>query len=167
MQKNTARMRRAVFRTSGFTLLALALTLLFRRVLHVNQTTVALSFLVLILIAASRWRLAYSVYLSVLCAVLYNFFFLPPVGTFSVLDPQNIVALTVFLCASLLVSHLSTRARREAELAEVRRREVQHLYEFSQELLLHDDLSSVARITPSIAATIFGFRAVALYVRRQ
>ena len=165
MQKNTARMRRAVFRTGGFTLLALALTLLFRRVLHVNQTTVALSFLVLILIAASRWRLAYSVYLSVLCAVLYNFFFLPPVGTFSVLDPQNIVALTVFLCASLLVSHLSTRARREAELAEVRRREVQHLYEFSQELLLHDDLSTVARITPSIAATIFGFRAVALYVR--
>lgn len=165
MQKNTARMRRAVFRTGGFTLLALALTLLFRRVLHVNQTTVALSFLVLILIAASRWRLAYSVYLSVLSAVLYNFFFLPPVGTFSVLDPQNIVALTVFLCASLLVSHLSTRARREAELAEVRRREVQHLYEFSQELLLHDDLSAVARITPSIAATIFGFRAVALYVR--
>ena len=97
--------------------------------------------------------------------VLYNFFFLPPVGTFSVLDPQNVVALTVFLCASFLVSHLSTRARREAELAEVRRREVQHLYEFSQELLLHDDLSSVARITPSIAATIFGFRAVALYVR--
>ena len=145
--------------------MALALTVLFRRVLHVNQTTVALSFLVLILIAASRWRLAYSLYLSVLCALLYNFFFLPPVGTLTVLDPQNVVALTVFLCASLLVSHLSTRARREAELAEVRRREVQHLYEFSQELLLHDDLSTVARITPSIAATIFGFRAVALYVR--
>jgi len=131
----------------------------------VNQTTVALSFLVLILIAASRWRLAYSIYLSIVCATLYNFFFLPPVGTLTVLDPQNIVALIVFLCASLLVSHLSTRARREAELAETRRREVQHLYEFSQELLLHDDLSAVARITPSIAATIFGFRAVALYVR--
>jgi two-component system sensor histidine kinase KdpD len=165
MQKNTARLSRVVFRAGGFTLLALALTVLFRRVLHVNQTTVALSFLVLILIAASRWRLAYSLYLSILCAVLYNFFFLPPLGTLAVFDPQNVVALIIFLCASLLVSHLSTRARREAELAEVRRREVQHLYEFSQELLLHDDLSIVARITPSIAATIFGFRAVALYVR--
>lgn len=165
MQKNTARVGRVVLRGGGFTLLALALTLLFRRVLHVNQTTVALSFLVLILIAASRWRLAYSLYLSILCAILYNFFFLPPVGTLTVIDPQNVVALTVFLCASLLVSRLSTSAREEAELAEVRRREVQHLYEFSQELLLHDDLSTVARITPSIAATIFGFRAVALYVR--
>ena len=165
MQKNTAVARRVLFRAGGFTLLVLALTLLFHRVVHVNQTTVALSFLVLILIAASRWRLAYSIYLSIVCATLYNFFFLPPVGTLTVLDPQNIVALIVFLCASLLVSHLSTRARREAELAETRRREVQHLYEFSQELLLHDDLSAVARITPSIAATIFGFRAVALYVR--
>jgi two-component system, OmpR family, sensor histidine kinase KdpD len=165
MQKNTARLRKVSAEAGGFTLLALALTLLFRLVLHVNQTTVALGFLVLILIAASRWRLAYSIYLSILCAGLYNFFFLPPVGTLTVLDPQNVVALVVFLCASLLVSHLSTSARREAELAEIRRREVQHLYEFSQELLLHDDLSTVARITPSIAATIFGFRAVALYVR--
>jgi two-component system, OmpR family, sensor histidine kinase KdpD len=63
------------------------------------------------------------------------------------------------------VSHLSSRARNEAEIAESRRREVQQLYEFSQELLLHDDLSTVARITPSIAAAIFGFRAVALFVR--
>ena len=167
MQKNTARMRGVLIRAGVFTLLAFALTLLFRRVLHVNQTTVALSFLVLILVAASRWRLAYALYLSILCACLYNFFFLPPIGTLTVLDPQNVVALIVFLCASLLVSHLSTSARREAELAETRRREVQHLYEFSQELLLHDDLSTVARITPSIAATIFGFRAVALYVRHS
>jgi len=165
MEKNTARMRRVLFRGSGFTLLAFALTTFFRLVLHVNQTTVALSFLVVILIAASRLPLGYSLYLSLLCAALYNFFFLPPVGTLTILDPQNVVALAVFLCASFLVSHLSTSARREAELAEIRRREVQHLYEFSQELLLHDDLTTVARITPSIAAAIFGFRAVFLYVR--
>ena len=165
MQKNTASVRRVLLRGAGFTLVAFALTLLFRLVLHVNQTTVALSFLVLILVAASRLPLGYSLYLSLLCAALYNFFFLPPIGTLTVLDPQNVVALAVFLCTSLLVSHLSTSARREADLAEIRRREVQHLYEFSQELLLHDDLASVARITPSIAATIFGFRAISLYVR--
>ena len=165
MQKDTARVRWVLFRAGGFTLLAFALVLFFRRFLHVNQTTVALSFLVLILIAASRWRLGYSLYLSFLCSILYNYFFLPPVGRLTVSEPQNLLALAVFLSVSLLVSHLSGRARREAELSETRRREVQHLYEFSQELLLHDDLSAVARITPSIAATIFGFRAVALYVR--
>jgi two-component system, OmpR family, sensor histidine kinase KdpD len=154
-----------LFRAGGATLLAFALVLLFRRVLHVNQTTVALSFLVLILIAASRWQLAYSLYLSLLCGLLYTYFFLPPIGTFAVEGPQDLVALVVFFCAGFLVSHLSSRARREAELSETRRREVEHLYEFSQELLLHDDLSAVARITPSIATAIFDFRAVSLYVR--
>jgi two-component system sensor histidine kinase KdpD len=165
MQKDQARVRWVLFRAGGFTLLAFALVILFRVLLHVNQTTVALSFLALILIAASRWRLAYSLYLSFLCALLYNYFFLPPIGRLTVNDPQNLVALAAFLGASLLVSHLANRARNEAELSESRRREVQQLYEFSQELLLHDDLSAVARITPSIAATIFKFRAVALYVR--
>src|SRR5579883_3313144 len=154
MEKNTARMRAILFRGSGFTLIVFALTALFRLLLHVNQTTVALTFLVVILVAASRLALGYSLYLSLLCAVVYNFFFLPPIGTLTILDPENVVALGVFLCASLLVSHLSTSARREADLAETRRREVQHLYEFSQELLLHDDLTTLARITPSIAATI-------------
>jgi len=165
MQKDTAKVRWVFLRAGGFTLLAFALVVLYRELLHVNQTTVALSFLVLILLAASRWRLGYSIYLSFLCALLYNYFFLPPVGRLTVSEPQNLVALAAFLSVSLLVSHLSSRARNEADLAESRRREVQQLYEFSQELLLHDDLSTVARITPSIAAAIFGFRAVALYVR--
>ncbi len=165
MQKDTARVRWVLFRAGGFTLLAFALVALFRVLLRVNQTTIALSFLALILIAASRWRLVYSLYLSFLCALLYNYFFLPPIGRLTVRDPQNLVALAAFLGASLLVSHLSSRARNEAELSENRRREVEQLYEFSQELLLHDDLGAVARITPSIAAAIFGFRAVALYVR--
>ncbi|HEX3471853.1 MAG TPA: ATP-binding protein [Silvibacterium sp.] len=165
MEKNTARIGTVVLRYCGLTMLAGILVLLFRHIRNVNQTTVALSFLVLILITASRWRLAYSLYLSLLCTLLYNYFFLPPLGRLTVSDPQNLVALAAFLCASFLVSHLSDSEHREAELSEIRHREVQHLYEFSQELLLHDDLSTVARITPSIAATIFGFRAVALYVR--
>jgi len=165
MKENTANIRTAVLRYGSLTLLVFALVSLFRNILRVNNTTVALSFLILILITASRWRLAYSLYLSVLCAVLYNLFFLPPIGRITVRDPQNLIALAVFLGASVLVSQLSESAHREAELSEIRHREVQHLYEFSQELLLHDDLSTVARITPTVAATIFGFRAVALYVR--
>ena len=165
MKENTANIRTAVLRYGALTLLAFALVFVFRSIPRVNQTTVALSFLILILITASRWRLAYSLYLSLLCALLYNLFFLPPLGSITVRDPQNLIALAVFLGASFLVSQLSESAHREAELSEIRHREVQHLYEFSQELLLHDDLSTVARITPTIAATIFGFRAVALYVR--
>ena len=146
------------------TLLACALVALFRLVIHVNITTVALSFLVLVLLAATRWRLAHSVYLSIICTLLYNYFFLPPIGTFTIAYPQNWVTLSVFLGTGVLVSHLSESERKQRELSEKKRSEVERLYEFSQQLLLHEDLRGLARAAPSIAAKVFNLRAVALYV---
>lgn len=156
-----------VLRYSFSTVIACALVACFRLLIHVNAATVALSFLVLVLLVATRWRLAHAVYLSILCTLLYNFFFLPPVGTLTIADPQNWVTLSVFLGTSVLVSHLSASERRQRESSEQRRREVERLYEFSQQLLLHEDLRGLARETPSIAARVFGLRAVALYVRQQ
>jgi two-component system, OmpR family, sensor histidine kinase KdpD len=167
MEKHTARQAIAVLRYAGLTLAAGLLVLLFRTALPVNQTTVALSFLMLVLLAASRWHLAYAVYLSVLCTLLYNFFFLPPIGRLTIADPQNWVALAAFLCSSVLVSHLSAKEHRHAESSEARLHEVELLYEFSQQMLLQEDLRGVARATPSVAAAVFGFRAVALYVRED
>jgi two-component system, OmpR family, sensor histidine kinase KdpD len=158
---------RMLARYTALTAAALLVVLLFRTVAPVNETTVALSFLMLIMVTASRWQLQYSVYLSVLCTLLYNFFFLPPVGRLTIEDPRNWVALTAFLACSGLVSHLSNREYRQAQAAEERRREVERLYEFSQQLLLQDDPRRLARATPSAAAAAFGFRAVALYVRED
>ena len=139
----------------------------YSRVLHVNQTTVALTFLVLVLLVATRWRLAYSVYLSLLCTVLYNFFFLPPIGTLTISDPQNWVTLGAFLAASVLVSHLADAERRAAAQSEARREDVERLFEFSEQLLLHDDLGALARTAPSLIASIFKLGAVAFYIRQQ
>jgi two-component system sensor histidine kinase KdpD len=167
MQKHNRQVKRTIFRYTLSTALVCALVLLFRLVVHVNVTTVALSLLVLVLLVATRWRLAHAVYLSLLCTILYNFFFLPPVGTLTIADPQNWITLSVFLGTSVLVSQLSEGERRQREISEQRRREVERLYEFSQRLLLHEDLKGLARATPSIAATVFNLRAVALYVREQ
>jgi two-component system sensor histidine kinase KdpD len=164
MEKHTAPVRIAG-RYLTVTSIALLLVLVFAKLIRVNQTTVAFTFLVLILFTATRWRLAYSVYLSLLCTLLYNFFFLPPIGKLTISDPQNWVALAAFLCTSVLVSHISDREHRQAEASEARRREIQLLYSFSQQLLLQDDLNGVARTTPSVLASVFGFRGVALYVR--
>ena len=167
MQKHNRQVKRTIFRYTLSTALVCALVALFRLVVHVNVTTVALSLLVLVLLAATRWRLAHAVYLSILCTILYNFFFLPPVGTLTIADPQNWITLSVFLGTSVLVSQLSEGERRQREISEQRRREVERLYEFSQRLLLHEDLKGLARATPSIAATVFNLQAVALYVREQ
>lgn len=147
------------------TAIAGVLVFFFKQLVHVNQTTVAFAFLITVLLAAYRWRLAYSVYLSVLFTLLFNIFFLPPLGRLTIADPQNWVALGGFLCTSVLVSHLSDRERRQAELSEARRRDVDLLYKLSQRLLVQDDIKELARSTPSILASVFGFRAVALYVK--
>lgn len=165
MEKHTATVRQALLRYAILTAAALLLAEIFRSALRVNQTTVALSFLTLVLFTASRWRLAFSVYLSILCALLYNFFFLPPVGRLTIADPQNWVALAAFLSCSVLVSHLANKEHEHAEASEARRSEVERLYEFSQQLLLQEDLRGLARVAPSVTAAVFGFRAVALYVR--
>jgi two-component system, OmpR family, sensor histidine kinase KdpD len=165
MQKDTLSPARVILRYAVLTTGALALVAVFRILWRANDTTVALSFLILVLVTASRWRLRYSVYMSLLCTLLYNFFFLPPVGRLTIEDPRNWVALAAFLACSVLVSHLSNQEHLHAEAAEQRRREVERLYEFSQQLLLQDDPRQVARATPSAAVATFGFRAFALYVR--
>jgi two-component system sensor histidine kinase KdpD len=164
MMENTATVR-AILRFVVLTLAAALLVFVFTRVLRVNQTTVALGFLALILVTAYRWGLSYSVYLSLLCTFLYNFFFLPPLGRLVIEDAQNWVALATFLLTSVLVSHLSNREHREAETSETRRRDVELLYRLSQKLLVQDDARELARGAPSIVAGVFGFKAVALYVR--
>ncbi len=161
----TSTLATRILRYSVVTATALLVVALYRLVVHANQTTVALTFLVLVLIVATRWRLAYSVYLSILCAGLYNYFFLPPLGTFTVSDPQNWVTFGALLCASVLVSHLSESERRQAELSEARRTEVERLYELSQQLLLQEDVQSLQRHSPALIARIFRLRAVALYLR--
>lgn len=159
--------RQRLLHCSLLTLLAVAVTALYRLLLHANQTTVALTFLVLVLMVASRLHLVDSIYLSILCTLLYNYFFLPPFGTFTITDPQNWVALAAFLGAGIVVSHLADSEHRQATLSERRRAEVERLYEFSQQLLLQDDVSDLARTAPPLIADVFRLRAVALYVCGQ
>src|ERR1700720_4893902 len=108
------------------------ITLFYRHILHVNQTTVALSFLLAIVAFSAVWGMAVSVAMSLVAVVAFNYFFLPPIGTLTIADPQNWVALFAFLVSSIMGSQLSSRIRSEADEAHQRRREVERLYEFSR-----------------------------------
>src|SRR6202167_6349250 len=155
---------RVVLRYVAMTAAALLVVLVYRRILHVNQTTVALTFLVMVQLAAFRWGLVYSVCLSLGCTLLYNYFFLPPVGSFTIADPQNWIALLSFLGSAILISRISESERRQAVLSEARRSEMERLYEFSNQLLMEENLHDVARHAPRVGASIFAFEAVLLYL---
>ena len=86
------------------------------------------------LFAAARLGFAAAVAASLAGTACFNRFFLPPVGTWTIADPANWVALTVFLVASVLVSRLVAKEQGRAEEAEARRNEMEALYELSVDL---------------------------------
>ncbi len=95
---------------------------------RLSSTTVALALLLIVLFAAIGWGSRPALLAALLGVVCFNFFFLPPVYTFTIADPQNWVALTAFLITALTVGALSARAKRRAEEAETGRREIERLY---------------------------------------
>jgi two-component system sensor histidine kinase KdpD len=139
----------------------------YRHVLHVNQTTVALSFLLAILAVSAVWGMAVSVFMSVLAMLSFNYFFLPPVGTFTVSDPQNWVALAAFLVTSITGSQLSSRIRKEADEAHQRRREVERLYRFSWRLLGEGNVIQLMNAIPDYIVESFEAGAVELFLPQK
>ena len=129
---------------------------------HVNPTTVALSFLVLVLLTSAFWGFRLALFTAFAATALFNFFFLPPVRTFTISDPQNWIALLTFLITAMVASNLAERARQQAALAQARRREVERLYAFSQQLLTFDNTAQLYNRIPEDLAQTFGATGAAL-----
>ena len=130
--------------------------------LHVNSTTVALTFLVAVLLVSAYWGLRYALVLALGATATFNFYFLPPIGTFTIADPQNWVALLAFLITALVASNLAERARRHAEAAKQRRREVELLYELSQRLLGSENELELLNALPLYIQETFSVRSVSV-----
>jgi two-component system sensor histidine kinase KdpD len=95
---------------------------------RINSTTVALALLLAVLFIATGWGSKPALLASVLGVLCFNFFFLPPVGTLTIADPENWVALVAFLITAITAGQLSSRARRRAVEAEIGKREIERLY---------------------------------------
>src|SRR5712692_705001 len=152
----------------GVSLAAVAgITVFYRHLLHVNQTTVALSFLLAILAVSAVWGMAVSVFMSLAAVMAFNYFFLPPVGAFTIADPQNWVALFAFLVTSIMGSQLSSRIRSEADEAHQRRREVERLYQFSRKLLGEGNVIQLMNAIPDYVVESFEAGAAELFLPQK
>src|SRR5215813_2420933 len=145
-------------------LLGLALIVVVGRYVHLNSTAVALFSLIGVLFASAYWGLRYALVLSLLATAAFNFFFLPPLYTFTIADPQNWFALFAFLVTALVAGNLSERLRREMEESKQRRLEVERLYALSQQLLTTETLISLLNALPRIIADTFSVTGCALLV---
>jgi two-component system, OmpR family, sensor histidine kinase KdpD len=144
-----------------------AITLVCFRLIPVNATTTGFFYLVAILVIATAGGLLESTIASIFAMLCFNYFFLPPIGTFTVADPQNWVALFAFLATSLTASQLSARAKRRTREAVDRQHEIERLYSLSRALLLTDTVRPVAKQIVEHIAHVFEFPSVALYDRNS
>lgn len=81
-------------------------------------TNVALVYLVPVLAAASLYGLRTGIFTGVVSALAYNFFFLEPIYTFTIQDPENVLTVFVFIAVAIVTSQLAARVRVQANLAE-------------------------------------------------
>ncbi len=140
------------------------ITFFYFKLIHVNHATVGFTFLLAVLVVAAWWGLRAAIATAVLATLTYNFFFLPPVLKLTIADPQNWVALIVFLITASIASQLAERARREARQADARRREVERLYQFSQRLLISENVFGLLNAVPQYLVEAFGVSGAAVFL---
>jgi two-component system sensor histidine kinase KdpD len=140
------------------------ITFVYSRSVHVNPTTVSVSFLLAILSVAAAWGLRFAIPMSIAAALCFNFFFLPPVKTFTIAETQNWVALFAFFFVSVIASNLSERARRQTAEARRRRQDLERLYRLSEQLLVTDHVHELLKMIPQYVVETFGVSHAALYL---
>src|SRR5579884_1647868 len=156
------RIARVVLSTLGVA----AVTWLLHFVVPQNATTAGFAYLLLVLIIATSWGFVEGVAASLLATVVFNYYFLPPIGTFTIADPKNWVALFSFLASALIASRLSARAEKRAMEAVERQHDLEKLYTFSRGILLTGPGEPFAKQLAASVADVFGFSAVVLFDRR-
>jgi two-component system, OmpR family, sensor histidine kinase KdpD len=140
-----------------------AITRIYSHHLSVNPTTVALTYVLAVLIIAGSWGILEATAAALTAVLCFNFFFLPPIGTWTIADPQNWVALSVFMVTAIVVSQLSGRARQRNLDALARQYDLERLYALSRSLLLAEVGTSATAAIARIIADTFTLPTVGLY----
>ncbi len=116
---------------------------------YLNVVNVALVFLTAILISAVTYGLLPSLYACLISVLAYNFFFLPPLYTFTIADPENVVALFFFLIVAVIASNLAARTRNQVVTARDRARTTEELFAFSRKL------AGIGKLEDLLWATVY------------
>ena len=168
VRMNAARMRRIrlqdlfvlIASLAALTIAAWAL----RQLPDVSSTTVSLAFLLVVLATATVGRLWAAIVVAMAAMLALNFFFLPPVGTFTIADPQNWIALFAFLIVAVIGSNLSAAAQARASEAIASRNEVTRLFDLTRDVLLTTETAGAIDALARHVARRFELPKIAIYL---
>jgi K+-sensing histidine kinase KdpD len=121
---------------------------------------VPIAYLIPVIVAATRWGIWPATLASIAGMVEADFFFFPPIYSFRVEDPSEVIDLLVFLVVALVSSNLASRLRRETEILRQRETEIQQLYEFSRLLAACFTVSDLISAIQKFLSRTLGQQAV-------
>jgi two-component system sensor histidine kinase KdpD len=128
----------------------------------VGIENIGLIFITVVVVIAARYGLWPSLAASIVASLCYNFFFLPPIFTFTITDPTNVAAFFFFTLTAILVSNVAARVRTLAVSAMARARTTEALYAFSRKLAGVGTLDDLLWATAYQAALMLKVRVVLL-----
>ncbi len=105
-----------------------------------------------------------ALYVALLCAVSFDYYFLPPFRSLQITGIEAWLAMISFMLSCAVVGRVAERARRQARQAERRREDVERLYTLSQEMMLQEDAAGLIRDLPRMIERIFALDGVVLYI---
>jgi two-component system sensor histidine kinase KdpD len=91
-------------------------------------------FLMAVLLVAISFGIWPAIYASVLSFLVFNFFFIEPIHTFTIAEPYELLALVIFLIVAVITSALAGRVRGQARISASRARAMRRLYDFTRRL---------------------------------
>jgi two-component system sensor histidine kinase KdpD len=129
---------------------------------RLGLASVAMTFLTAVLVSAVVYGLWPALFASFVSVLAYNFFFLPPLYTFTIADPENVAALFFFGITAVIASNLTARVRAQAIVARQRARTTEELYQFSRKLAGAANLDDLLWATVHQIALMLKVRVVIL-----
>lgn len=137
-----------------FGLVAAVTLLLLSLIVETGLTNGSTLYLIPVVIAATRWGIVSAVFAAI-CGVLASaFFFYPPLYSFRIKDPQEVLNLILFVFVAVVVSQLATRLKRQLEMARQREIDLRDLYAFSRRLALAFDVHDIHAAIEDHLATV-------------
>jgi two-component system, OmpR family, sensor histidine kinase KdpD len=150
----------------GATLATLGIST-FLVLIHADSGTAGIVYLALVVWFATVAGRAVSIYLAVIAAILFDFYFVEPRFSLNIAGFHSWLSMTAFIVSCVVVSRVAERAMRQTHQADQRREDVERLYALNQEMMLHGDSSDLVREIPRLVEQNFALESVLLYVRLE
>jgi two-component system, OmpR family, sensor histidine kinase KdpD len=131
--------------------------------LQLNLSVTGFLYLIVVVLQSMMGSFASSAAVSAVAVLCLDFFFVPPVFSFEVTNPLDILALLSFLTTGLVITRLTSRVRAEAAISDHQRRQVDRLYQLAQTLLSLDLEKAAYEKSIELFQDVFCLRAVCLF----